>query len=70
MKLKGPLFADVSDIQKTVTDELKKLQKDEFSAVLQKLYYRTKSCIYVNVAYFELKNGMCLPHKSLIFKQN
>jgi D-alanyl-D-alanine dipeptidase len=30
MKLKGPHFADVAEIQKDVTDELKKAQKKNF----------------------------------------
>ena len=32
MNLKGLLFADVAEIQKTVNNKLKKFQKDEFSA--------------------------------------
>jgi len=35
MKLKGRNFADVAEIQGAVTDELKKVQKEEFSAALQ-----------------------------------
>jgi HD superfamily phosphohydrolase YqeK len=38
MKLKGPHFAGVAEIQEAVTDELKKVQKEEFSAAFQKLY--------------------------------
>ena len=53
MKLKGLHFADVAEIQKAVTNELKKVQKEEFSAAFQKLYDGTKACIYVNGAYFE-----------------
>jgi exopolysaccharide biosynthesis protein len=37
MKLKGFNFADVAKIQEAVTDELKKVQKEEFSAAFQKL---------------------------------
>jgi len=37
MKLKGPHFADVAKIQEAVIDELKKVQKEEFSAASQKL---------------------------------
>jgi len=37
MKLKGLHFADVADIQEAVTDELNKVQKDEFSAAFQKM---------------------------------
>jgi hypothetical protein len=55
VKLKGPHFADVAEIQEAVTDELEKVQKVEFSATFQKLYDRAKACIYASVAYFELK---------------
>jgi len=54
---------DVAAIQEAVTDKLKKVQKQEFSAALQKLYDRSKACIYTNGAYFELKKGMCLRFK-------
>jgi len=37
MKLKGLHFAGVAEIQEAVTDELKKVQKEEFSAAFQKL---------------------------------
>jgi len=57
MNLKGPNFAGVAEIQEDVTNELKKVQKEEFSATFQKLYNRTKACIYANGAYFELKKG-------------
>jgi hypothetical protein len=50
MKLKGLHFVE---IQEAVPNELKKGQKDEFSAVFQKLYDHAKSCIYANGAYFE-----------------
>jgi hypothetical protein len=53
MKLKGFHFADVAEIQEDVTDELKNVQKEEFSAVFQKLHNRAKACIYTNGAYFE-----------------
>jgi hypothetical protein len=53
LKLKGLHFADIALIQETVTDELKKVQKEEFSAAFQKFYDLAKSCIYVNGAYFE-----------------
>jgi hypothetical protein len=55
MKLKGLHFADVAEIEEAVTDELKKVQKEEFSAAFQKLYDRTKACIYASGAYIELK---------------
>jgi len=53
MKLKELHFADVAEIQEAVTDELKKVQKEEFPTVFQKLYDRAKACIYANGAYFE-----------------
>jgi histone-lysine N-methyltransferase SETMAR len=53
MKLKVLHFADVAEIQEAVTDELKKAQKEEFSATFQKLYDRAKAYIYANGAYFE-----------------
>ena len=37
MKFKGLHFADVAEIQEVVTDELKKVQKEEFLAAFQKL---------------------------------
>jgi hypothetical protein len=73
MKLKGLHLVDVGEIKATVTDELKKVQKEEFSATFQKLYDSVKACIYANGAYFEFKKkkkkSMCLPHVSLIFKK-
>jgi len=53
MTLKGLHFADVAEIQVAVTDELKKVQKEEFSAAFQKVYDRAKACVYANGAYFE-----------------
>ena len=55
MKLKGLLFAVVAEIQEAVSDEIKKVQREEFLAAFQKLCYPTKACIYANGAYFELK---------------
>ena len=70
MKLKGLHFADVAEIQEAVTDEFKKVQKEEFLAALQKLYDSAKACIYANGAYFEFKKkSMCLPHVFSIFKK-
>jgi hypothetical protein len=37
MKLKGLHFTDVAEIQEAVTDVLKKVQKEEFSAAFQKM---------------------------------
>ena len=55
MNLKGLYFADVAEIKEALTDELKKVQSEEFSAAFQKLYDGAKACIYANGAYFELK---------------
>jgi hypothetical protein len=53
MKLKGLHFVDVAETQEAITDELKKVQKEEFSAAFQKLHNHAKACIYANGAYFE-----------------
>ena len=42
MKLKGLHFADVAEIQQAISDELKKVQKRNFSADFQKLYESEK----------------------------
>jgi hypothetical protein len=57
MKIKVFHFADVAGIQEAVTGELKKVQKEEFSAAFQKLYDGAKACTYANGAYFQLKKG-------------
>ena len=71
MKLKGLHLVDVGEIKAAVTDELKKVQKEEFSATFQKLYDSVKACIYANGAYFELKKKkkkkVCVFHMSLWF---
>jgi hypothetical protein len=59
MKLKRHHFANVAETQESITDELKKIKREDFSAALQKLYDRAKACIYVSEAYFEEKI-MCL----------
>jgi len=53
MKTKSLHFADVAEIQEAVTDELKKVQKEEFLAAFQKLYDPANACIYANGDYFE-----------------
>jgi hypothetical protein len=53
VKQKGPHFADVAEIQEAVTDELQRVQKEEFLAAFQKLYGRAKACVCANGAYFE-----------------
>jgi len=55
MKLKGLHFADVAEIKEAVADELKKVQKEGFSAAFQKMYDRSKACIYANGIYSEWK---------------
>ena len=55
MKLKGLHFSDVTEIQEAVTDELKKVQKEEFSAGFLETVQLHKACIYANGSYFELK---------------
>jgi hypothetical protein len=67
MKSKGLHLADVAEIQKAETDELKMVQKEEFSAAFQKLYDRAKACIS-NGAYFEFKKRR-LSHVSSTFKK-
>ena len=64
MKLKGLHFADVAEIPEAVTDELKKVQKKEFSTAFQKLYDHAKTSIYANGAYFKWRKGTCFPHVS------
>ena len=53
MKLKGLYFVDVAEIQEGIIDELKKVQKEEFSEAFQKLYNHAKACIYATGTYFE-----------------
>jgi hypothetical protein len=61
-------FAVVAEIQESVTDELKKVQKQEFSVALQIPYDRSKACIYAME--FNLnKKKLCLPHVSSILKK-
>jgi len=53
IKLKGLHFADVAEIQEAVTDKLKKVQKEEFSAAFQKMCDRAEACIYTSGTCFE-----------------
>ena len=53
MKLKGLHFPDIGEIKEAVIVELRKVEKEEFSASFQKLYGRAKACIYRNGTYFE-----------------
>jgi hypothetical protein len=52
-EVKRTPLCDVSEIQEGVTNELKKVQTEEFSAAFQKLHDHTKACVYANGAYFE-----------------
>jgi hypothetical protein len=60
--LKKLHFAGVAEIQEAVTDKLKKIQEEEFSASFQKMHDRTKASIYCNGAYFEFKM-LCIFHR-------
>jgi hypothetical protein len=71
MKLKELHFADVAEIQEAITDELKKVQKEETSAAFQKLYDRAKCSINGNGIYFQLKKkGTCFPQVTFNLRRN
>ena len=53
MELSGLHSTHVPEFQEAITDELNKLQKEEFSGDFQKLYDRAKACIYANADHFE-----------------
>jgi len=55
MQLKGLHCADVAEVQEAVNDELKKVQKGEFSPAVQKLYDLANAFMYASEAYFEYK---------------
>jgi hypothetical protein len=69
IKLKGPHFAYVAKIQEAVTDELKKVPKEETLGSFSEIARPRKRLIYANGANFELKKVMCLPCVSSIFKK-
>ena len=48
----------VAEIQEAITDELKKVQNEEFLTAFQKLYDCAKACTYANGAYFKCKKDM------------
>jgi hypothetical protein len=54
MKLKGLHFADVAEIQEAVTNELRKVQKEEFSAAFQKMYESVNAYIYIYIYIYKL----------------
>jgi hypothetical protein len=47
IKLKWLQFADVAKIQAAVNDEIKKIQREEISETLQKIYHRAKPFLHV-----------------------
>ena len=59
IKLKVFNIADVAQIQEAVKDELKKVQKEEFSAGVQKLYQLQKP-VYMPMEFIFNKKGICL----------
>jgi len=58
---------NVAEIQEAVTDELKKVQKEEFSAAFQKMYDHAKVSMYANELILN-KKGICLPQVSSVKK--
>jgi hypothetical protein len=69
-KVKRTPLADVAEIQEAVTDELKKVQRQEFSAAFQKMYNHTKEPADMSVVFIlNNKKVLCLPHVSRIFKK-
>jgi hypothetical protein len=69
MKLKGLHFADVPEIQEAVTDELKKVQKQEFSAAFKNCTTTQKPVYMLMELILNTKKKRCLPHVSSIFKK-
>jgi hypothetical protein len=69
MKFKGPHFADVAEIQEAVTDELKEVQKEEFSAAFRNCTTSQKP-VYMPMELILTKKRYHLPHVSLVFKKN
>jgi hypothetical protein len=65
MKTKGLHSADVAEIQEAVTDELKKVRKEEFSAAFQKLYDHTYHVYKLKKLNFNFKKGVRLQLSSI-----
>jgi hypothetical protein len=57
-------LAGVAEIREAVTDELKKVQKDKFSAGFHKIYDRANASLYANGAYL---NKMRYVYSSCFF---
>ena len=70
MKLKGVHFLNVAKIQVVVTDELKKVQKEEFLATFQKPYYREKNLYIWEWSLFWIKKKVCVFLMCLRFLKN
>jgi len=62
MKLKELHFADAAEIQKAVTDELKKVHKRNFRQLFRNCTTAQKP-VYVPVELILNKKGMCLRFK-------
>jgi hypothetical protein len=56
----GRLKSTQTEIQVAITDELKKFQKEEFSAAFQKLYNRAEACIYISMELILNKKMLCV----------
>jgi len=67
MKLKVLYFADVAQIQEAETDELRKVKKEEFSAVFRKCTTAQKP-VYMTMELI-LNKKVCVFLKSLRFKK-
>jgi len=53
LQLKGSGFDTIEEIQKAVTDQLKKIPAEDFSNAMKKLETRANLCITSNGSYFE-----------------
>jgi len=63
IKLKGLHFAGVAEIQEAVTDELKKVQKEEFWQLFRNCTTAQKP-VDMPVQLILNKKGMCLPNNN------
>jgi len=53
LQLKGARFDTIEEIQKAVTDQLKKIPAKDFSNATKKLEARANLCITSNFSYFK-----------------
>jgi hypothetical protein len=53
LQLKGSRFGTTEEIQKAVTDQLKKIPAGDFFNAMKKLETRANLCIASNESYFE-----------------